>query len=110
VEANIQLDIFRSAPKALVHEPAPLSVFPIGHGWQGPRRRYPDAARRYPHARFHAGWHRRDGQGDAARRSVRDTGADIILGNTYHLMLRPGAERMARLGGLHGSWTGRGRS
>jgi queuine tRNA-ribosyltransferase len=33
--------------------------------------------------------------------TVRDTGADIILGNTYHLMLRPGAERMARLGGLH---------
>jgi queuine tRNA-ribosyltransferase len=33
--------------------------------------------------------------------SVRETGADIILGNTYHLMLRPGAERMARLGGLH---------
>src|SRR3954469_6117828 len=32
---------------------------------------------------------------------VRDTGADIILGNTYHLMLRPGAERVARLGGLH---------
>ncbi|MBX3429122.1 MAG: tRNA guanosine(34) transglycosylase Tgt [Hyphomonadaceae bacterium] len=29
------------------------------------------------------------------------TGADIILGNTYHLMLRPGGERMARLGGLH---------
>ena len=33
--------------------------------------------------------------------TVRKTGADIILGNTYHLMLRPGAERMARLGGLH---------
>jgi len=33
--------------------------------------------------------------------TVRETGADIILGNTYHLMLRPGAERMARLGGLH---------
>ena len=32
---------------------------------------------------------------------VRATGADIILGNTYHLMLRPGAERMAALGGLH---------
>ncbi len=32
---------------------------------------------------------------------VRDTGADIILGNTYHLMLRPTAERVARLGGLH---------
>jgi queuine tRNA-ribosyltransferase len=33
--------------------------------------------------------------------AVRDTGAQIILGNTYHLMLRPGAERIARLGGLH---------
>ena len=33
--------------------------------------------------------------------SVRATGADILLGNTYHLMLRPGAERIARLGGLH---------
>ena len=32
---------------------------------------------------------------------VRDAGADILLGNTYHLMLRPGAERVARLGGLH---------
>src|SRR5690606_11634725 len=32
---------------------------------------------------------------------VRDTGADIVLGNTYHLMLRPGAERVAALGGLH---------
>jgi queuine tRNA-ribosyltransferase len=33
--------------------------------------------------------------------SLVATGADIILGNTYHLMLRPGAERVARLGGLH---------
>lgn len=33
--------------------------------------------------------------------SVRATGADILLGNTYHLMLRPGAERIERLGGLH---------
>ncbi|WP_370202349.1 tRNA guanosine(34) transglycosylase Tgt [Salipiger bermudensis] len=32
---------------------------------------------------------------------VRSTGADILLGNTYHLMLRPTAERIARLGGLH---------
>jgi queuine tRNA-ribosyltransferase len=32
---------------------------------------------------------------------VRAAGADIILGNTYHLMLRPGAERVERLGGLH---------
>lgn len=39
---------------------------------------------------------------------VRQAGADIILGNTYHLMLRPGAERVARMGGLHkfGGWTG----
>jgi queuine tRNA-ribosyltransferase len=39
---------------------------------------------------------------------VRAAGADIILGNTYHLMLRPGAERVKRLGGLHkfGGWTG----
>ncbi len=34
--------------------------------------------------------------------AVCETGADVILGNTYHLMLRPGAERVARLGGLHG--------
>ena len=32
---------------------------------------------------------------------VSQTGADIILGNTYHLMLRPTAERVKRLGGLH---------
>jgi queuine tRNA-ribosyltransferase len=39
---------------------------------------------------------------------VKATGADIILGNTYHLMLRPGAERVAALGGLHkfGGWEG----
>lgn len=34
-------------------------------------------------------------------RDVRALGADIVLGNTYHLMLRPGAERVAELGGLH---------
>ena len=33
--------------------------------------------------------------------AVRETGADILLGNTYHLMLRPTAERIAKLGGLH---------
>ena len=40
--------------------------------------------------------------------SVRATGASIVLGNTYHLMLRPGAERNARLGGLHRfmDWSG----
>jgi queuine tRNA-ribosyltransferase len=39
---------------------------------------------------------------------VRQAGADIILANTYHLMLRPGAERVHRLGGLHGfmRWDG----
>ncbi len=40
--------------------------------------------------------------------AVRATGASIVLGNTYHLMLRPGAERVARLGGLHKfmDWSG----
>lgn len=40
--------------------------------------------------------------------SVKSTGADILLGNTYHLMLRPGAERVAKLGGLHKfmNWNG----
>src|SRR5690348_18316502 len=33
--------------------------------------------------------------------AVKSTGADIILGNTYHLMRRPTAERVAKLGGLH---------
>ena len=33
---------------------------------------------------------------------VAASGADILLANTYHLMLRPGAERIAKLGGLHG--------
>src|ERR1700704_5955763 len=33
--------------------------------------------------------------------SVAETGADIVLANTYHLMLRPGEERIAALGGLH---------
>jgi len=40
--------------------------------------------------------------------NVAATGAEIVLGNTYHLMLRPGAERVARLGGLHvfSGWDG----
>jgi queuine tRNA-ribosyltransferase len=40
--------------------------------------------------------------------AVRSAGASIVLGNTYHLMLRPGAERVARLGGLHKfmDWSG----
>jgi queuine tRNA-ribosyltransferase len=41
-------------------------------------------------------------------REVRDAGAEIVLGNTYHLMLRPGAERIAALGGLQAftGWNG----
>ncbi len=41
-------------------------------------------------------------------RDVRDAGTDIVLGNTYHLMLRPGAERIAALGGLQNftTWNG----
>src|SRR6202051_4721408 len=41
-------------------------------------------------------------------REVRDAGSDIVLGNTYHLMLRPGAERIAALGGLQTftGWSG----
>jgi queuine tRNA-ribosyltransferase len=41
-------------------------------------------------------------------REVRDAGTDIVLGNTYHLMLRPGAERIAALGGLQtfSGWNG----
>src|ERR1700737_1785804 len=41
-------------------------------------------------------------------REVREAGADIVLGNTYHLMLRPGAERIAALGGLKSftAWRG----
>jgi queuine tRNA-ribosyltransferase len=39
---------------------------------------------------------------------VKETGADIILGNTYHLMLRPGAERVKKLGGLHNFSTWKG--
>ena len=40
--------------------------------------------------------------------TVKATGTDVLLGNTYHLMLRPGAERVARLGGLHKfmNWNG----
>ena len=43
-------------------------------------------------------------------RHLEEVGAEIILGNTYHLYLRPGDELIARRGGLHRSWAGRGRS
>ena len=57
-----------------------------------------------PHARLHAGRHRATVKAMLPE-TVRATGADIILANTYHLMLRPGAERIAKLGRaapLHG--------
>ncbi len=38
--------------------------------------------------------------------AVRATGARLVLGNTYHLMLRPGAERVAAWAGCTASWTG----
>ena len=40
--------------------------------------------------------------------SAKAAGADIVLGNTYHLLLRPGVERIAALGGLHTfmNWAG----
>ncbi len=63
-----------------------------------------------PHAGLHAGGHRGDREGDEARPRCARSGADIILGNTYHLMLRPGAERVATLGGLHALMAGSGRS
>ena len=48
------------------------------------------------HAGVHAGRHAGDGEGRARPTRCARTGADIVLGNTYHLMLRPGAERIAR--------------
>ena len=68
---------------------------------QGAHRRDRHAARRHPHAGLHAGRHRRRPSRRMTVDQVAATGADIVLGNTYHLMLRPGAERVARLGGLH---------
>ena len=62
------------------------------------------AAHRPWHGRdagLHAGRHRRHGEGDDRRCGAPRPAREIVLGNTYHLMLRPGAERVARLGGLH---------
>ena len=59
-------------------------------------------------AGLHAGRHLRLGQGDDARTTLRATGAEIILGNTFHLYLRPGLDVIAAHGGLHGfaRWNG----
>ena len=52
-------------------------------------------------AGLHAGRHARGGQGGHASRSSKISAREIILGNTYHLYLRPGDELIARAGGLH---------
>ncbi len=59
-------------------------------------------------AGVHAGRDEGEREGDAARRSCAALGAQIVLGNTYHLHFRPGEERIAELGGLHrfSGWDG----
>ena len=52
-------------------------------------------------AHLHAGGHRGQREGAWARTICATLGAQIILGNTYHLMLRPGEELVGELGGLH---------
>ena len=66
-----------------------------------PPRAADAAARHRRDAAVHAGRHERHGQGARTRTKSREAGATIILANTYHLYLRPGHERIARLGGLH---------
>ena len=73
----------------------------LGDGRRGAARPPAHRARARRDAGLHAGRHRGHGQGDDARDMLRATGAQIVLANTYHLMLRPGAERIERLGGLH---------
>ncbi len=65
-------------------------------------------ARRRAHAGVHAGGHPRRGAHPRHRQTWRTLGADIVLANTYHLVLRPGADAVAALGGLHRmtGWTG----
>ena len=60
-----------------------------------------DAARRRRDAGVHAGRHAGRGEGADARAISRTSAREIILGNTYHLYLRPGDELIARRGGLH---------
>ena len=94
------------APDAPVHdkefdELTAFSFRAARHRRQGAARRDVDAARRRSARRPSC----RSAPAARSRRCIwtrcATLGADIILGNTYHLMLRPGAERVARLGGLH---------
>jgi hypothetical protein len=85
--------LFRGMP----HEPFLHELWPPTARAPRPHRH---AARRRSARRPSCRSARRHGEGDVPEQ-VRETGADILLGNTYHLMLRPGAERVAALGGLH---------
>jgi hypothetical protein len=79
----------------------PLSTAQDRHSHRRPARPAADAAWRGRDADLHAGRHAGHGQGADARANLRETGAQIILGNTYHLNLRPGSELIRDLGGLH---------
>jgi queuine tRNA-ribosyltransferase len=74
---------------------APAFAFELLAPMAPPAAAHRDGPRHDRDAGLHAGGHGRDGEGDAPE-SVARTGAEILLGNTYHLMLRPGAERIAR--------------
>ena len=74
---------------------------PADGSTRAPRRPARADPRRRRDAPVHAGRHERDGQGARTPTTSREVGASIILANTYHLYLRPGHERIARLGGLH---------
>ena len=76
-----------------------------GRRRRGPRRRRHDGPRDVPHAVLHARRHPRRGQVPRAPPTTTRLGAEIVLGNTYHLMLRPGADVIARFGGL-GAFSG----
>ena len=78
-----------------------LFVPPHRHRRPGAHRRDRHRAWHGAHAGFHAGRHRRRRSRACIMTTSTTSGADIVLGNTYHLMLRPGAERVAALGGLH---------
>ena len=66
-----------------------------------PARRARDAARAGRDADLHAGRHARRRQGRDCRATCARSAREIVLGNTYHLYLRPGDELIARRGGLH---------
>ena len=74
---------------------------------RGAARRRRHGPRHVPHAVLHAGRHPRARSSCLTRRRLERLGAEIVLGNTYHLMLRPGADDVAALGGSPASRAGR---